>query len=55
MKFLASLAFTEPRDYCELARLAEEHGWDGLVLSDHVVHPREIGSKYPYAADGKRP
>ena len=55
MKFLASLAFTEPRDYCELARLAEDCGWDGLVLSDHVVHPREIGSKYPYAADGRRP
>jgi probable F420-dependent oxidoreductase len=55
MKFCASLAFTEPRDYCELAKLAEEHGWDGLVLSDHVVHPREIASKYPYAADGRRP
>jgi probable F420-dependent oxidoreductase len=55
MKFCASLAFTEPRDYCELARLAEECGWDALVLSDHVVHPRTISSKYPYAADGKRP
>jgi probable F420-dependent oxidoreductase len=55
VKFLASLAFTEPRDYCELARLAEDCGWDGLVLSDHVVHPREIRSKYPYAADGRRP
>ena len=55
MKFCASLAFTDPRDYCELAQLAEAHGWDALVLSDHVVHPREIAAKYPYAADGRRP
>ena len=55
MKFCASLAFTDPTDYCELAVLAEEHGWDALVLSDHVVHPETINSKYPYAADGRRP
>ena len=55
MKFCASLAFTDPDDYCELAVLAEEHGWDALVLSDHVVHPETIASRYPYAADGERP
>jgi len=55
MKFCASLAFTDPEHYCELAVLAEEHGWDALVLSDHVVHPQTIESKYPYAKDGKRP
>ena len=55
MKFCASLAFTDPEDYCELAVLAEECGWDALVLSDHVVHPRTITSKYPYAEDGLRP
>lgn len=55
MKFCASLAFTDPRDYCELAVLAEESGWDGLVLSDHVVLPRDIASRYPYSADGRPP
>ena len=55
MKFCASLAFTDPRDYCELAVLAEECGWDALVLSDHVVHPRVIASRYPYSEDGERP
>jgi probable F420-dependent oxidoreductase len=55
MKFCASLAFTDPEDYCELAVLAEECGWDALVLSDHVVHPPTITSKYPYAEDGLRP
>jgi probable F420-dependent oxidoreductase len=55
VKFCASLAFTDPTDYCELAQLAESHGWDALVLSDHVVHPERIDSKYPYAANGERP
>ena len=55
MKFCASLAFTNPEHYCELAVLAEQHDWDALVLSDHVVHPQTIESKYPYASDGRRP
>jgi probable F420-dependent oxidoreductase len=55
VKFCASLAFTDPKDYCELAVLAEEHGWHALVLSDHVVHPQEIESKYPYNEEGERP
>jgi probable F420-dependent oxidoreductase len=55
VKFCASLAFTETEDYVELARVAEEHGWDTLVLSDHVVHPEKIASKYPYREDGQRP
>jgi len=55
LKFCASLAFTDPTHYCELARLAEAYGYDTLVLSDHVVHPEAIESKYPYAEDGRRP
>ena len=55
MRFCASLAFTETEDYVELAQVAEEHGWDTLVLSDHVVHPERISSKYPYREDGQRP
>ena len=55
MKFCASLAFTDTEDYVELAQVAEEHGWDTLVLSDHVVHPEKIASKYPYREDGERP
>jgi probable F420-dependent oxidoreductase len=55
VKFCASLAFTETGDYVELAKVAESHGWDTLVLSDHVVHPREIDAKYPYREDGARP
>ena len=55
MKFPASLAFTDTEDYVELAQVAEQHGWDTLVLSDHVVHPERLASKYPYREDGQRP
>jgi probable F420-dependent oxidoreductase len=55
MKFCASLAFTDTEDYIELAQVAEEHGWDTLVLSDHLVHPEKIAAKYPYREDGQRP
>jgi probable F420-dependent oxidoreductase len=55
VKFAASLAFTDTEDYVELAQVADQHGWDTLVLSDHVVHPEKIAAKYPYREDGQRP
>src|SRR5690606_20422202 len=36
----------------ELARAAEEAGFDGVWVSDHVVMPREISSRYPFSPDG---
>ncbi len=52
MKFVTSVAFNDPRHLCELARTADASGWDGIIVSDHVVHPEKIGSPYPYTADG---
>jgi probable F420-dependent oxidoreductase len=52
MKFTLSLAFCQPADYCQLARAAEEAGFALVALSDHVVHPRAIATKYPYTHDG---
>ena len=52
MKFVTSLAFSDPTQLCELARAADEAGWDGLVVSDHVVHPEKIATPYPYTEDG---
>ena len=34
--------------------LAETCGWDTLVLSDHLVNPDQIESRYPYNEDGSR-
>ena len=36
-----------------LARRAEELGFAHLSLSDHVIVPRKIGSRYPYSASGQ--
>jgi probable F420-dependent oxidoreductase len=53
LRFLASLAFTHTGELLELARSAEECGWDGLMVSDHVVHPERIETPYPYTPDGR--
>ncbi len=36
-----------------MARTLEAAGFDSLWVSDHIVFPREIRSRYPFAADGK--
>jgi probable F420-dependent oxidoreductase len=51
MRFVFSLAFEDPLHYTDVARFADECGWDGIVVSDHVVHPQRIDSPYPYTAD----
>ncbi|RMD86213.1 MAG: LLM class F420-dependent oxidoreductase [Candidatus Dadabacteria bacterium] len=53
MKFAAALAFADVDELCELARTAEASGWDYVGMSDHVVHPARIGSRYPYTDDGR--
>lgn len=37
----------------DMARTLEEAGFDSLWVSDHIVMPRTIGSRYPFAADGR--
>jgi probable F420-dependent oxidoreductase len=36
-----------------MARTLEEAGFDSLWVSDHIVMPATIGSRYPFAADGR--
>jgi probable F420-dependent oxidoreductase len=55
VKFVSGLVWIDPRHYVPLARTAEEHGWEGVVLSDHLVHLERIETPYPYAEDGERP
>jgi probable F420-dependent oxidoreductase len=53
VKFACALAFNDPTHFLELARTADECGWDWFAVSDHVVYPEKIESAYPYAKDGK--
>jgi len=54
MKFWLSLvSVRETEQLPELARFAEELGFHGLMVGDHLVWPAHIESRYPYSPDGK--
>jgi probable F420-dependent oxidoreductase len=55
MQFWQSLAQTEPVQLLEVAQMAEQAGFTGVCISDHLVRPIDIKSAYPYATDGKPP
>lgn len=52
MKWVMSIAFTDPAQYVPLARAAEQAGFEAIALSDHVVHPEKILTPYPYTPNG---
>lgn len=53
MKFWQVVSFSEPEQLLDIARSAEEVGFEGVLLSDHLFFPEKLGSKYPYAPDGR--
>ncbi len=55
MKFWQSVFCTEFDQLTDVVRIAEEVGFDGVLLSDHLLHFDRIASRYPYSADGKPP
>jgi probable F420-dependent oxidoreductase len=46
------VAFLDTDQLIEVAVASEAAGYHGITLSDHVVFPEELTSKYPYSADG---
>ncbi len=53
MRFVVSLAFSDPLHAVPLARAAEQAGFHAVALSDHLAHPERIATPYPYTADGR--
>lgn len=53
MKFWQVVSFSEPEQLVEIAPAAEEAGFHGVLLADHVFFPGKLSSRYPYSADGK--
>lgn len=51
----ASSIGTDPASALEIARVAEEVGFDSVWGGEHVIFPSSIESAYPYTADGKVP
>lgn len=55
MKFWQSIAFAEADQLIEVAKICEEVGFDGVMISEHLLHVEQLQSRYPYSADGKPP
>lgn len=54
MKFWLSLVSNmEYEQLLEIAKFAEEVGFHGITMADHLVMPTHFDSKYPYTEDGK--
>lgn len=54
MKFYVSSAFLNTPDIIEIAKAADELGYDGLGIPDHVVNLETLQTPYPYTKDGSR-
>lgn len=52
MKFWQSVTFSQPDELLPVATIAEEVGFTGVFVSEHVFYPQHLTSKYPYSADG---
>lgn len=54
MKFYVSLAFLDTTEVVEIAKAADDLGYEGLGIPDHVVNLETLATPYPYTKDGSR-
>ena len=54
MRFGFHLFMVDPAQHLEIARTAEEAGWDSLQVADAPFFPEEVSAPYPYTPDGLR-
>jgi probable F420-dependent oxidoreductase len=54
MKFYISVAFRKTKEAIEIARVADDLGYDGIGIPDHVINLETLATPYPYTRDGKR-
>lgn len=54
MKYYISTAFLETREIIDVAKAADELGYDGVGIPDHVVNLETLQTPYPYTRDGQR-
>lgn len=54
MKFYVSTAFLNTPEIIEIAKAADELGYDGVGIPDHVVNLETLETPYPYTKDGAR-
>ncbi len=54
MKFYISPAFVDTKEIIEIAKAADDLGYNGLGIPDHVVNLETLATPYPYTRDGQR-
>ncbi|UUO03648.1 TIGR03619 family F420-dependent LLM class oxidoreductase [Mycolicibacterium novocastrense] len=54
MRFYVSLAFLDTSEVVEIAKAADDLGYEGLAIPDHVVNLETLKTPYPYTKDGSR-
>jgi probable F420-dependent oxidoreductase len=52
MKFWQSMTWAETEQLCDIARFAEELGFEGLIGADHALYPEKMRPDYPYSESG---
>jgi probable F420-dependent oxidoreductase len=53
LEFCIAVAYTDPNELCEIARTAEQAGFGGIVVSDHIIYPGKLETPYPYTSHGR--
>ena len=53
MKFWQGISFAEPDQLVEIAKGAEEAGFEGVLVSEHLFVPDDYAAKYPYREGGQ--
>lgn len=54
MKYYISSAFLKTSEIVEIAKAADDLGYDGIGIPDHVVNLETLDTPYPYTKDGQR-
>lgn len=54
MRFSISVAFAPVGELLDIARVADECGFDAISVPDHVVDLETLQTPYPYTEDGSR-
>jgi len=54
MRFGFHLFMVDPAEFLDIARTADECGWDSIQVADAPFFPEVISAPYPYTPDGKR-
>lgn len=55
MKFWQMVSYVEIDQLEEVAKIAEDVGFEGVLGTDHAVFPKTLHSTYPYTPDGVPP